>query len=170
MDARDSDYPDSKQDWRASQPMTPAIDQAAARINWKLIFLLAAFGLLQAIVVSQEFFRAWPLWVKVILGLVAVPGAFAGWIVQQVTARYFLHGFLAGLFYGVINSVGWLVIGFLTDFAELREASAQAPNLRLSTLLLTSIISAPISSLMLGLYYGLFAWVAGKMAKAREVK
>ncbi len=169
MNTGDSDYPGIDQEWRASQPMAAAPAQKA-RINWKLIFLLAAFGLLQAIVVSQEFFKAWPLWVKLILGLVMVPGAFAGWIVQHVTARYFLHGFLAGLFYNLVYVAGWLVIGFLSDFSELREAAAQAPNLRLSTLLLTSIISTPISSLMSGLYCGLFAWVAGKIVKARGGK
>lgn len=166
MNARDSDYPGIEPEWRAPQ----AMNQTTTGINWKLIFLLAAFGLLTSILNQQEFARVLPVWFTLLVTWLVMPGSFAGWIVKSVTARYFLHGFLAGLFYNVVAVSGWAIIGYFSNSSAFREISAQTPNAHPATALIIVTVSAAIGSPMLGLYCGLFAWVAGKIVKARGVK
>lgn len=166
MNARDSDYPGIKPERRASQ----ATNQTTRKINWKLIFLLAAFGLLTSILNQQEFAKVLPTWFTLLITWVVMPGSFAGWIVKSITARYFLHGFLTGLFYNSVAVVGWAIIGYFSDSSAFREISAQMPNANSATALLVIAFSAAIGSPMLGFICGLFAWVAGKIVKAREMK
>jgi hypothetical protein len=132
-------------------------------MNLKLILQLSMFGLIMALatislIPEKIEFLFWLL----IFGFCAYTLAKVG------SGRYFLHGFVLSLF----NSL-WLTIAHLLFFSTYMAhhpgvaamTNSWGPHPRIGTL----ILGVP-SGIFFGLIQGLFAFIAAKIVKPREVQ
>ena len=118
-------------------------------MNWKLIFLLSLFGLAMAVGTVSVIDSKMEPWCWLAIFIVC-----AWAIAARAPGKFFLHGFLVG----IVNSV-WVTAAHMLLYDpyiahHAREAQMMA-------------IVGPIVGVLSGLVLGLFAWIAGKLARSR---
>jgi hypothetical protein len=129
-------------------------------MNWQLILTLSLLGVVLGLVSVFGFLgnQIWLLWLCV--------AAFCAWQFARNTRRYlFLHGFYLGIFVGVCAS--WVqaifLPAYLSNNPRMAEVFNNLPhNLHPAYLLL---IMGPIVGTVSGVVVGLFAIIAGKIAR-----
>jgi hypothetical protein len=128
-------------------------------MNWKLIFLLSALGLIMAFAtvsfISEKFEPAY--WLVIFV--------FCAYVIAKVcSGRYFLHGFLVSL----VNCV-WITaahIAFYSSYllhhpsvAKMADAHPIIPgHPRLAML-----VTGPVFGIICGIILGVFAFIASKI-------
>lgn len=130
-------------------------------MNWKLVFTLALFGVAMGIAAVLGFYPPsleWLLWLIITL--------FCAWVIaKKAAAKLFLHGFMVGLFDGLIVPIITAVF-FSTYLANNPSYADQAKQLPAGQDMRTfSFILAPVIGVVYGLVLGFFAWLAGKIFK-----
>jgi hypothetical protein len=129
-------------------------------MNWQLILSLSLLGVVVGLVSVFGFLggQIWMLWLCV--------AAFCAWQFARHTRRYlFLHGFYLGIFVGVCAS--WVQAIFLPTYISNNPGMAETFNnlprdMHPSFVVL---IMGPFIGAVAGIVIGLFALIAGKIAR-----
>lgn len=132
-------------------------------MNWKQTILLSLFGLGMGIASLLGLTKNIEpiLWFLVAL--------FSGyWFVKNIPGKFFLHGFVAGIFMGILNSLcqSLFLDTYLASNPEYAQNVQQAPiNARVFVL-----ISGIVVGVVYGAIMGLFTLVISKMMRKQVVQ
>jgi tetratricopeptide (TPR) repeat protein len=131
-------------------------------MNWKLIFYLSTFGLLTGVASVFRF----PIGFSIAL-LFMVWIGIAVLIVKKAQGKYFKHGFMVGVFSGVINSLVQFILFpiYLKNYPEIMQGFTATQSSSKARFM--QLFSGIVASIFLGLIPGFFAWVAGKIIKKK---
>jgi hypothetical protein len=149
---------------KKSEPISGSRHEQS-NMNWKLIFYLSAFGLVTGV---ASVFRL-PIGVSVAVPFI-VWIAIAVLIVKKAQDRYFKHGFIVGVFNGVINALVQFIIFpiYVKNHPEIMQSHAE--TLSSSQVRFTELFTGVLGGLFIGLICGFFAWLVGKIISKRAIK
>lgn len=136
-------------------------------MNWKLIFQLSVFGLIMAFATIslipekiEPFF-----WIVI--------AVFCAYVIARVCReKYFLNGFMVS----VINCIWITVVDIIFCAQYLIHHPDRSPaNMHLPAALYTHpreamLAIAPVSAIVFGLAFGLFAFIASKIVKKKGIQ
>lgn len=133
-------------------------------MNWKLIFQLSVFGLIMAfatVFLIPEMFEP-VFWVAIFIFSAYI-------IVQRVSHKYFLHGFMVSL----VNCV-WITIAhivfystYIANHPGVAKMAEDHPFLPTHPRL-AMLITGPVVGIICGLILGLFAFIGSLMVKKKR--
>ncbi len=126
-------------------------------MNWKMIFLLAALGVL-ASVASLLGWLPSSIWISI--GLVVVIAALLGYTVKQ---KLFMHGFLTAIIWSLIGGALQFILWdtYIANNPDVAAKMAQVPEgMNPKTI---SMISLPFIAAISGVILGLLAMLFGKL-------
>jgi hypothetical protein len=126
-------------------------------MNWKLIFMLSAFGVLMGVASVFGLTRG----IEPLLWLVIWIFC-AYWITRQARTKLFQHGFMVGLTTGLIALLIQVAL-FSTYAANNPEFNREVPGGWSARTLF--LITTPFISVISGLVLGLLCWATGKIFK-----
>jgi U5 snRNP spliceosome subunit len=126
-------------------------------LDWKLIWTLAALGLVSAAVTIWGGLGQGETWFGLAFAL-----ALGMIIAAKAPGRYFVHGFLVGTFGAVIEILAEVPFAarIMANNPELREAMAAVPSNVPPGLIL--VFAAPFAAPISGLVTGFIAWLVAK--------
>lgn len=136
-------------------------------MNWKLIFQLSVFGLIMAFAtISLIPEKIEPLfWLVIAL--------FCAYTIARVcNEKYFFNGFMVS----VVNCIWITAIDMIFCVGYLKNhPDRSAVNMHLPVALYTHpreamLAIAPVSAIVFGLIFGLFAFIASKIVKKKKVQ
>lgn len=128
-------------------------------MRWLLIILLSLLGVLLAVLNLlglAEGAMAWVFSIVLWLVMAILIGQFAG-------GKYFLHGFLTGLIFALINSVIVYLFydTYMANSTAMQEAMSKMPEgFNMRTVMLAG---APINAGIAGVVLGLLSLLGGKL-------
>lgn len=126
-------------------------------LNWKLIFGLAAVGLVTAAITIWGGMRQAETWfsLAITLGLGMV-------IAAKAPGRYFLHGLLVGALGALVEILAEVPFAsrIVANNPDLRDAMAAFPTTVSPGVML--LIAAPFAAPISGLITGFIAWLVAK--------
>ncbi len=130
-------------------------------MNWKVIFTLSCFGILMGV---ASLFGLTHMPVEPILWfLIALFSAY--WIAENTTAKPFIHGSIAGVLMGILNSIMQSAFFdlYLSNNPAAAEGFKQIPG-GISARLFP-LITGPAIGVAYGLVVGLLSLLARKILK-----
>ena len=133
-------------------------------MNWKLIGLLAGFGVLMGVASVLGLTKGIEGLLWLVIGIICVLG-----IVSRAPTRSFLHGFLVGLIGGAVAPIIQFLFfaAYMANNPELSKRFAEIPGgmeAKYFFLMLT-----PVIGLGSGLVLGLVCWLVAKLAGRKRV-
>ncbi len=133
-------------------------------MNWKLIFKLSLFGL--AMGIATVYFI--PSDIEPICWLIIFIIC-AYLIAKNCSSKYFLHGLLLSIVNGVWITAAHIILfdQYISNHAKEAEMMKKMPLPNSPKLMM--LITGPVVGIVSGLILGLFAFIAAKIMKRKQV-
>ncbi len=133
-------------------------------MNWKLIFLLSLFGLAMAFVTLALIPGMLEPLIWLLIFIIC-----AYLIAKNCSSKYFLHGFLVSILNSLWITATHIIFSniYFTNHPQKVSANVIIPLLNHPRLMM--LIAGPIIGIFSGVVLGIFALIASKIVKRKEL-